>query len=284
MIFYFFELLKPKIILANWVSLCSGYFLGSRGNLNFKLFFFNSLCLFLVVASSCILNNVIDRKIDKFMLRTQHRILVEYTKYCNSVIIFSIIMFSLGICVCITFINILCCILYIIGWFVYVFIYSFLLKKKSAFSVVVGSISGALPPIIGYCSVINNLDVCVLYLFLMFAFWQIPHSYSLCIFYLEDYRMANIPIFPIIYGLKITQYNIVITIILFFIFSCGLFILNFLGYKYFIVLFVLCSVWLYYSCLKLTHDNSKLWAKKVFQWSIIVVFLLDVFISFDYIV
>ncbi|WP_187145692.1 heme o synthase [Buchnera aphidicola] len=280
---YLLEVLKPKIILGNLLSLYGGYGVAARGHIYSKLLFLDSLSLFLIVGSACVLNNVIDCDIDKIMLRTQCRLLVKYNKFCKLAILIAMFMLFLGLILCVKFINVVCFCLFLLGWLTYIFLYSFFLKKTSAISTIVGSISGSLPPIVGYCSVTNNFDFCSLNLLIMFALWQIPHSYAICILHFRDYKIANIPVFPVIYGFKITRYHIILHIILFFISVIVLTFINSINYKFLIISFFLCLTWLYYSLLELTIKNSKLWAKNIFRWSIIVIFLLNIIMLFGFV-
>ncbi|XBC44260.1 MAG: heme o synthase [Buchnera aphidicola (Schlechtendalia peitan)] len=284
MILLFFELLKPKIVFGNILSSLGGFLLASRGNINYHLLFLNIIGISLVIGSSCILNNVIDCNIDKYMDRTKNRILVISSSFHNLAIFFAIVLGILGFSIYIYYINILCMLLSSIGWIVYVVLYSMYLKKRSIYSTLIGSISGSIPPLLGYCSVTNHVDLCVFNLFLIFITWQIPHSYAIFIMHFSDYKRVNIPIFPIVKSFLVTRYHIRIFILLFLLSTCLLVATNYVGYKFLFSILFLSVIWFYLSIKTYRSDyNHIIWAKNIFYHSIIIMFIMNIMMSFDYI-
>ncbi|XBC37563.1 MAG: heme o synthase [Buchnera aphidicola (Meitanaphis microgallis)] len=278
----FLELLKPKIIFGNLISCLGGFLLASKGNIHYNLLFLNLIGISLIVGSSCILNNVIDYKLDKQMSRTKNRILVTNVCYYNLAIYFAIFLGILGLFTYGYFINILCMFFALLGFIIYVIFYSLYLKKRSIYSTVIGSISGAIPPVLGYCSVTNYIDLCAINLFIVLIFWQIPHSYAIFLMHLNDYKHANIPIFPIVKSFLVTQYHIKICILLFLIFSCFFTVMHFTGYKFFFSILVLSIVWLYLS--SKTYDDDKnhiIWSKNIFYHSIIIMLVMNIMMAID---
>ncbi|XBC38079.1 MAG: heme o synthase [Buchnera aphidicola (Floraphis choui)] len=284
MIILFLKLLKPGIILGNLVSVLGGFLLASKGNINYKLLFFDVVGMSLVIGSSCALNNIIDYEIDKKMNRTKNRILVTDIYFYNLAILFSIFLGILGLFICGWYINILCMVFAILGLIIYVIFYSLYLKKKSIYSTIVGSISGAIPPVFGYCSVTNCIDLCAINLFIILMLWQIPHSYAIFIMYFNDYKRANIPIFPIIKSFSVTRFHIKIFILLFLIFTCLLTIINCTGYKFFFSLLSLSIFWFFLVIKKYKGDsNHFIWSKNIFLHSIIIMIIMNIMISVDFI-
>ncbi|MFH7428983.1 UbiA family prenyltransferase, partial [Pseudomonas syringae group genomosp. 7] len=74
----------------------------------------------------------------------------------------------------------------------------------------VGSLSGAMPPVIGNCAVSNSFDFAALPLLVMLSLWQMPHSYAIAIFRLNDYRAAKIPVLPVKRGILVTKRHIML--------------------------------------------------------------------------
>ncbi|VFP81579.1 heme o synthase [Buchnera aphidicola] len=278
------ELVKPGIILGNLISLSGGFFLASRGNLLKNLFFKIILGIISIISSSCILNNIIDRDVDKIMNRTKNRILCINTSKELLVIIFLIacFLFFFGIYVFYMYVNLICTIIAFIGVFLYVILYSFFLKRRSLYSILIGGISGSLPPIIGYLSVNNKLNGCCLILFLIFIFWQIAHFYSITIFRYQDYKSAEIPTVPILYGFLYTQNCISFCII-------NVFFLNFLLYYFSYVNFFYCFymnffifLWFIFSIVgNIFLFSFKKWSRIMFFFSIFIIFLISFLLSIN---
>ncbi|MCX2958779.1 MAG: UbiA family prenyltransferase, partial [Serratia symbiotica] len=90
----------------------------------------------------------------------------------------------------------------VMGFVVYVGVYSLYMKRHSVYGTLIGSLSGAAPPVIGYCAVTNEPDTGALILLAIFSLWQMPHSYAIAIFRFKDYQAANIPVLPVVKGIS----------------------------------------------------------------------------------
>ena len=101
--------------------------------------------------------------------------------------------------------NVVAMLIAVVGFVVYVGVYSLYMKRKSVYGTLVGSLSGAAPPVIGYCAVTGQFDTGALILLLIFSLWQMPHSYAIAIFRFKDYRAANIPVLPVIKGISVAK-------------------------------------------------------------------------------
>ncbi len=127
------------------------------------------------------------------MERTKNRELVTGKIPVRNAIIFAIVLGVLGFGILILGTNILTVCVAVLGVVVYLVLYT-PLKPRSSVAPVIGSIAGAVPPVVGYTAVIGNLDAGAIMLFLILCLWQIPHFYAISIYRLEDYKAADIPI------------------------------------------------------------------------------------------
>ncbi|PPI86336.1 heme o synthase [Candidatus Pantoea edessiphila] len=277
----YLQLIKPKIIFGNLISVMGGFFLASQGSINYKLLIMCLIGESLVIASSCILNNIIDRDIDKKMERTKHRVLVRGLISTRASILSSLILGLLGIYLLYFNVNFLSTELTIIGFVVYVVIYSLYMKRRSIYSTIVGSIAGAIPPIVGYSAISNKIDACTVILALIFSLWQIPHSYAIAILCLKDYQIANIPVLPVIKGIEITKNHIVFYIVIFFISISMLSIGGYTNYSYLIVSSIVTLIWLIIALLGYKTSENNVWARQVFIFSIVTITVLSVMMSLD---
>ena len=96
-----------------------------------------------------------------------------------------------------------------IGFFVYVVLYSFW-KCHTIYGTAIGSIAGAIPPVVGYCAVSNHFDIGALILFIMLVLWQMPHFFSIAMYHFNDYKAAEIPVLPVKKGALRTKIHMVL--------------------------------------------------------------------------
>src|SRR6202040_4019316 len=117
---------------------------------------------------------------------------------------------------------------------VYVVLYSFW-KYRSSLATLVGSIAGAVPPVVGYCSVSNRFDTGAVLFFLILVLWQMPHFFSIAMYRLQDYSAAAIPVLPIKKGNHRTKVHMVFYILGFIMVAILLTVFGYTGYSYLIV-------------------------------------------------
>ncbi|MBZ2279521.1 protoheme IX farnesyltransferase, partial [Buchnera aphidicola] len=159
------------------------------------LLFYTILGTTFIIASACTFNNLIDYPIDMKMQRTNKRVLVLKKISLNKAFIFGLFLGLLGLTILGVLVNILSMFLSIVGFLIYVYLYTYIYKRRSIYSTLIGSFSGSMPSSIGYTAVSNNLDLCCLLLYITIIFWQMSHFYSISIFRIKDYKNANIPVF-----------------------------------------------------------------------------------------
>lgn len=271
----YFKIIKPGIILGNLTSVIGG-FCFSKSAFSTHLLFFVLFGTFCIIASGCIFNNIIDIDIDKKMLRTKSRILIYakfFKPYCKFL---GILLFFLGNIVLLIKVNIISALLAIIGFYVYVVLYSLYFKRTSMYSVIIGGISGAIPPMIGYCSTTNYIDHQSILLFLVFFVWQIPHSYSILIFYKTDYHNANIPTVVEEKGVLKSILDIIIFIVIFCTLIILLYVFNYVHLLFFIITISLSLLWLLIALIYYKNFINLYLSKLLFLWSILVIFSFNV--------
>jgi len=279
----YYLLTKPGIILGNLIPLMAGFLLASKGNFDGWLFLATLLGLSFVMASGCVLNNVIDLKIDKKMDRTQNRPLVKGLMSHQSAIGFASILGLLGGLILFYATNLLTLALAGVGFFVYVVLYS-LWKCHTVYGTAIGSIAGAIPPVVGYCAVSNRFDLGAFVLFMMMVLWQMPHFFSIALYHLEDYRKAHIPVLPVIKGVFRTKIHMIVYIALFILASALLTYFKYTGYVYLLTVFVVSLTWLLASIAGFRSKNTTVWGKQMFYVSLVVIMAISAAIPLDLVV
>jgi len=282
MIKQYLQVTKPGIIFGNLISVTGGFLLAAHGAIDYHLFFSTLLSVSLVVASSCVFNNYIDHDIDSIMERTKNRVLVTGLINTKISLIYASILGITGMLLLYFLVNTLAMVLSVMGFIVYIIVYSLYMKRHSVYGTLIGSLSGATPPIIGYCAVTNKLDAGTFILLLIFSFWQMPHSYAIAIFHFKDYQAANIPILPIIKGINITKNYIIIYILVFMLATSMLTLSGYAGYRYLFVTTTINLWWLGMALQGYKTSNDVIWAKNLFIFSIITITSLSIMMSIDF--
>lgn len=278
----YYTLTKPGIIYGNGITLVAGFLLASRNDIAYTVLFWTLVGLSLVIASGCVFNNYIDRDIDAHMERTKNRALVRGVISGTHALIFGAILGIVGFGVLLLFTNSATSFAACIGFFVYVVVYSLWLKRRSVHSALIGSISGAMPIVVGYLSVTGEINVCAVILFLILVFWQMPHSFAIALYRLRDYEAASIPVFPVKNGVHKTKVHMLIYTVLFVIATMALFVYGYTSYLYFFSIAVLGVLWIGYGVYGLYIPSSKtaLWSRRMFMFSIIILLAFCVVVVF----
>ena len=273
---------KPGIVFGNLISAAAGFFLASKGLVDGVALPATLIGISLVVASGCVLNNCIDREIDRKMVRTRSRALAKGLMSLKSAVSYAVILGIAGMTLLCAATNLLSVAITMAGLMIYVGVYSLYMKRNSVYSTLIGSLAGAAPPLAGYCAVTGRFDLGAVILLSIFTLWQMPHCYAIAVYRLEDYTAAGIPVLPIKHGTAAARKHIVGWILGFMaatlMLTCG----GYTGYSTFAVAIALGLSWLYMAWSGYKAYDERLWAKKLFIFSILTISVLSAMISIDF--
>lgn len=276
----YYLLTKPGIVMGNLVTVAAGFLLASKGNIDIWLFFATLAGLAFIMASACIFNNYIDRKLDKKMQRTKDRALaIGLVSSTNALFLAACLGFAGGL-ILFAYTNLLTLFIAGIGFFVYVVLYSFW-KCHTIYGTAIGSVAGAVPPVVGYCAVSNHFDLGALILFLMMVLWQMPHFFAIAVYHFDDYKIAGIPALPIVKGVFKTKVHSSIYIFAFILTAIMLTFFDYTGYVYFFVTLVLGGIWLGLSLKGFTTRDDQIWGAQMFRFSLLLITMICFVIPFD---
>ena len=270
MIKAYYMLMKPGILMGNVITTAAGFALAAKGHLDPWLFLATVIGICFVIGSACVFNNYIDRRADQRMERTKNRPLVRGIISLKSAIFFGVILALCGVATLFLYTNLLTTVIAAIGFFFYVVMYSFW-KYRSTYGTLIGSIAGALPPVIGYCAISNQFDMAAFLLFAIMILWQMPHFYAIAMFRLKDYTAAAIPVLPLKKGMLVTKVHM-----LFYTIAFVLAPFLFLAYGYTGKIFAIATaclglVWLYLCIKGFKAENDARWARGMFRFSLVVI-------------
>lgn len=276
----YYLITKPGIILGNLITVAAGFWLGSRGHFDFILFLQTLIGITLIIASACVFNNYIDRKLDKNMSRTKNRALVIGLIKEQHAMIYGSVLGIVGLAILLFFTNLLTAAIAAFGFFVYVCLYS-IWKSRTVYGTAIGSIAGAVPPVIGYCSASGQFDSAAALLFGILVFWQMPHFFAIALMHLEDYKRANIPVLPVSKGIMQTKIHMLLYIIGFIPLAAMLTLLGYTGYFFLLLSTCLGLIWLGVCVKGLTSSNYQQWGRNMFRLSLVIITALCLAIPFD---
>lgn len=276
----YYRLTKPGIIRGNIIVATAGFLFASKQNIDYLLLIYMLVGMSLIIASGCVFNNLIDINLDKVMSRTNKRPLVTGAITIKNAIVFGSIIGVLGFTILTLFTNYITALIGIIGFLSYVVLYS-IFKRRSSYGTLIGSISGATPPIAGYCAVTGNFDAVAVLLFLILVAWQMPHFYAIAIYRSKDYKAAKIPVLPAVTSIKNAKIHMIAYIVALIFLTSLLTILGYSGMIFLIVMAITGLVWLRLAIEGLSAINNTMWAKKLFRFSLVVITILSLMLSVD---
>lgn len=189
------ELAKPRIALMVLLSMGVGYLLGSQGSWQLLPLLNAGIGIVLAVVSASALNQVIERKTDALMPRTENRPLPSGKLTTNEVVIFAILCSVVSFVYLLLTVNTLTAVLTAATTVLYAGIYT-PLKRYTSFCTAVGAIPGAAPPVLGWVAAGGHLDIVAFSLFAIIFVWQFPHFLAIAWMYKDEYSGAGLKMVP----------------------------------------------------------------------------------------
>lgn len=222
----------------------------------------------LAAASAAALNHVYDREIDRKMGRTEGRPLPKSQLTPTAANRFALLLGLLSMGLLTFAVNPLTAGLTFVSLIGYAVIYTRYLKRVTTQNIVIGGAAGAAPPVLGWCAVTGSVDPHALLLFLLIFIWTPPHFWPLALAKKDEYRLADMPMLPVIYGDEVTKLHILLYTILLLVASLLPYLTGMSGLVYLGFAVPLGLVFLIYAIrLKRAPDNRL--AMQTFGYSLI---------------
>ena len=191
------ELSKLNILSLVLVATFLGFYLGSKGEMEYNKLLLNLLGTALTAAGSGSLNHYLERDADKKMDRTRNRPLPSGTLTPLFAVLYGMALVVIGSVTLAYFVNLLTGFLSLLTAFLYIVVYT-PLKKITWLNTSIGSIPGAIPIIGGWTAASNSISPMALVLFGIMYLWQHPHFYAIAWLCKNDYAKANFKMLPVI--------------------------------------------------------------------------------------
>ncbi len=206
----FVALTKPRIIELLLITTVPTMVLAEKGWPSWGLLAVTLVGGTLAAGGANAINMVVDRDIDRLMPRTQGRPLVTGLVGPREALVFAIVLEVLAFAVLWKWANLLSAVLALSAMLFYVFVYTLWLKRTSTQNIVIGGAAGAVPVLVGWAAVRNDVAWAPVVLFVVMFLWTPPHFWALAIRYADDYRAASVPMLPAVSTLEVTVRKMVL--------------------------------------------------------------------------
>ena len=246
----FFALTKPAIIRTLLITTVPTMFVAEQGTPSLWLIIATMVGGSLAAAGANSFNMVLDADIDKRMNRTSNRPLVTGAITPKEATVFASVLEIGAFIWLLSFVNLFSAFLAISATAFYVFVYTMWLKRSSTSNIVIGGAAGAVPVLIGWTAVTGTLGWAPILLFSVIFFWTPPHFWALAINYRDDYAAAEIPMLPVVTGLKETGRQIVLYSVVLIAFSVAFFFVAEMGSYYLITAIGLGALFLFFASIE----------------------------------
>jgi heme o synthase len=260
------DLMKPHVTVLLLGVTAAAMAIASQGLPSLALVIPTLLGGAMAAGSANCINCYIDRDIDQIMGRTQRRSLPSGRVEPGQALIFGIILGVSAFFVLTAFVNLLSAVLACGAILFYVFVYTLGLKRTSTQNIVIGGAAGAVPVLVGWAAITNNLSLSAIWLFAIIYYWTPPHFWALSLLIQKDYEKARIPMLPVVMGETETRRQILLYSLLLLATTLMLFVIGTMGYFYLIGAIML-DGGLLYLAIRLWRDRSKKWARTLFWYS-----------------
>ena len=277
----FLALTKPRVMSLLLVSAIAGAFLGAQSMPSFKIIVAVLIGGALASGGAASLNMAYESELDQNMGRTKNRPVAEGRISFNTAILFGIALNVGSFVILALMTNILAAALAIVGTVLYFGLYTVILKRTTTQNIVIGGAAGAVPPLVGYAASAGTIDLSAWYLFVIIFFWTPPHFWALAIMIKDDYARANIPMLPVVMGVKHTTKQILLyTAVLSVLTILFGFVSQPLGWIYTIGSGSLNCILIWYAY-RLMKDPDRPAATKLYKYSLLYLALFFLLIMID---
>ena len=277
----YLALTKPRVTQLAVFCAVIGMFLATPDLPDWKIVIAATVGIWLLAGAAFAVNCLVEREIDSRMARTARRPMASGEITVPQTLVFSGIIGGLGLWVLYHFVNPLTMWLTFATFVGYAVIYTMILKPATPQNIVIGGLSGAMPPALGWAAVANDLPMQAWILVLIIFIWTPPHFWALALYRRDDYAKSGLPMLPVTHGLKFTQFHILLYTIALTATTMLPYAVRMSGLIYLASAIVLDMVFLWYSW-QIYRRYTDLIARKAFTYSIIYLSLLFVALLVDH--
>jgi len=263
-------LIKGFVLVANVLPILSGfwlalYFTNTTFTDHWESFVYLAIGSTLFMSGALMLNNWYEVDLDREMERTQRRPTVTGAFSLQFVFYLGIGTSIIGF-IFLLLTTIETAIYALLAWITYVVFYTFWTKRRFTLNTVVGSVSGAFTPLMGWAAITSANHIVPIVLFLILFIWQIPHTFAIAMRRYEEYKAAKVPMLPVVYGFEMTKRQNVVYV------ACLLpltVLLSSISIIFVVVAMILNVIWLWIAFRGVFKDDNEKYADTMFYYSLL---------------
>ncbi len=269
----YYEMCKPRVVMLMILTSMVGMFLAVPGMVPLDILILGNLGIALVAASGAVVNHLIDRKVDAVMRRTVNRPMPQGRVDPAQAAWFAASIGVAGMLIMLIWVNALSAWLTLASFIGYAFIYTGYLKRATPQNIVIGGLSGAMPPLLGWAAVSGTIEPGALILVLIIFAWTPPHFWALAIYRKDEYAKTGIPMLPVTHGEHLTKIHIILYTIIMILVSVLPYLIGMSGPLYLLAALVLGFGFLYWTLLLMFKPKQST-AMDTFRYSIVYLMVL----------
>lgn len=251
----YWQLCKPRVVALIMITCVAGMLLAAPGLPPLQFFLLGNLGIALCAAAAAALNHLLDKSLDRKMNRTKTRPLAQRRLSEERVAIFAGSLGLAGFAILYFGVNPLTAYLTLLSLVGYAVVYTVYLKWATPQNIVLGGLSGAMPPLLGWTAITNRIDTYPLVLVAIIFVWTPPHFWALALQKKDEYAIGGVPILPLVYGDNFTRLHISLYAILTILLTFFPYLLGYNGLFYLIGLIPL-NLWWSYRVIQLWKTSA----------------------------
>ena len=269
----FLALCKPRVTLLIVFTAMIGMFLATPSMVPLNILLAATVGIGMASGAAAAFNCLVEQAIDAKMARTRGRPLPTGQVTSKQTFIFATIMACIGLGILYVFVNPLTMWLTLATFVGYAIIYTIFLKPATPLNIVIGGLSGAMPPALGWAAVTGSVSPEAWILVLIIFAWTPPHFWALALYRREEYAKSGLPMLPVTHGEEYTRLQILLYTIILTAVTLMPFALRMSGFIYLALVLILDGVFMAYA-IGLYRKYSDDLARSMFKFSILYLTLL----------
>lgn len=277
----FFALCKPRVTGLIVFTAIIGMFLATPGMVPLRILLAGTIGIAMASGAAAAFNHLVEQKIDAKMARTRGRPLPTGQINSKQTFVFATIVALVGLSILYFFVNPLTMWLTFATFLGYAVVYTIFLKPATPLNIVIGGLSGAMPPALGWAAVTGAVSAEAWILVLIIFAWTPPHFWALALYRREEYAKSGLPMLPVTHGEMYTRLHILLYTIILVAVTLIPFAMRMSGMIYLVSVLMLDAVFMGYA-IKLYKAYSDELAKSTFKYSILYLMLLFLALVIDH--
>ena len=266
-------LTKPRVTQLAVFCAVIGMFLATPDLPDWRIVLAATVGIWLLAGAAFAVNCLVEREIDARMARTARRPSAQGEMSTKQILVFSFLIGGAGMWILYALVNPLTMWLTLVTFVGYAVIYTIILKPATPQNIVIGGLSGAMPPALGWAAIANEVPMQAWLLVLIIFVWTPPHFWALAMYRRDDYAKSGLPMLPITHGLEFTRFHIWLYTIALFATTLLPYAVKMSGLIYLVSAVILGLGFLWYAWRIYRHYDDVL-ARKTFTFSIVYLSLL----------